>query len=179
MPAISRRSLGLAIAIPIFVVACRRDRHSQVGIRDASFVARDTARPLGPGDIRIANTDSSFELALIGDSLVTGLGERVLREINDKTDTSKVEGNGFAAGIEKFVKGTVANALSHELRFPLSEISDVKYENDRLVFYGNDGKPMKLFDNTEVDHKKANETFAPADAQRFVAAFQAKKKRTG
>lgn len=178
MRAISGRSLGLAIAIPFLAAACGRN-DSKTNISGASFTARDTTRALGPGDIRIANSDSSFELALIGDSLVTGFGSRVLREIDEKTDTTKVEGSGLAAGIEKLVKGTVANAMSHELKFPLRDISDVKYEDDRLVFYGKDGKQMKLFENTETDHKKVSETFPAADAQRFVAAFKAKKARTG
>src|SRR5690348_8806356 len=130
-----RRHRWVAFAIAFLAAACGH-HDSNTNISSASFVARDTTRPLGPGDIRIANSDSSFELALIGDSLVTGFGPRVLREINDKTDTNKVEGNGFAASIEKMVKGTVANAMSHELKFPLSDISDVKYEDQRLLFYG-------------------------------------------
>ena len=173
-----RCTVGLAIAIPVLAAACGRN-DSKTNISGASFVARDTVRPLGPGDIRIANTDSSFELALIGDSLVTGFGSRVLREINAKTDTTRVEGNGFAAGIEKMVKGTVANAMSRELKFPLADISDVKYDDERLVFYGKDGKQMKLFENAETDHKKVSETFSPSEAQRFVAAFKAKKARSG
>ncbi len=178
MPATRRCVVGVAIAIPLLVAGCRH-KDSNTTIAGASFVARDTTTPLGPGDIRIANSDSSVELALIGDSLVTGFGPRVLREINEKTDTSKVDGNGLAAGIEKLVKGTVANAMSHELKFSLRDISDVKYDGDRLLFYGKDGKQMKLFENTEVDHKKVSQTYSANDARRFVAAFKAKKSRIG
>ena len=170
------RFLGVALATPFLLAACQRDRSTtDRDVAGAKLEARDSTRPLGRGDIRITNTDSSFELALIGDSIVTGFGKKVLDEIKEKTDTATVTGNGLGASIEKMVKGTVANAMGHQLLFPISEIKEVRYENEHLQFIRNDGSQMHLFENSRSNGKDASTTFRADDAQRFVAAFRARK----
>jgi hypothetical protein len=177
---IAGRVLILAIVIPLVFVASRNRRHraeraASNNIEDAKLRPRDSTRTLGPGDVRIANVDNSIELALVGDSVITGFGARVLDEVKAKTDTAAVKGSGFAASIEKMVKTTVAGALSHELVFPLRSISDVRYEDGRLQLYDADGSRMRLYENTKVDGRDASMTFSHADADRFIAAFHARK----
>src|SRR5262245_61528012 len=109
---------GVALAMPMFVIACGDTKTRVTGGRDrsnATFAARDTTRKLGPGDVLIVNADSSIELGLYGDSIITGFGTKVMNEIRDKTDTGAVSGSGFAASIEKMVKNSVASAMSHQI----------------------------------------------------------------
>src|SRR3954470_12517577 len=73
------RSLSVAalVAAASFATACG-DHDVQVNgakLEHTSFAKRDTNRVLGPGDVRVATTDSALEVGLIGDSLVAGLGE--------------------------------------------------------------------------------------------------------
>lgn len=173
-----RSSLRLAIAVAMAsftLVACRHRDESPTHLEHASFTPRDTTRVLGPGDIRIQTTDSSVELALIGDSVVTGLGTRAMAKVREKTDTTADSGSSVGASIAKIVKSTVASTISRELKFPIADFSDVRYENGALQFYGTDGKPARLFQNTKVDGRPMNEAFSPSDAQRFVDAFHARK----
>jgi hypothetical protein len=72
------------------------------------------------------------------------------------------------------IKSTVAGALDHEVRVPLSEISDVTYEDGMLVFYDRNGKRMKI---TNKDRNGEKSHFAESDAQQFIAAFRAKTRR--
>jgi hypothetical protein len=172
----------MALAAPVIVIACHDDstdrsdaKGADVRGADVKFHARDTSRALGAGDVRIESSDNAIELALIGDSVVTGLGPAVRDKVNAKTDTAAVKGDGIGASIEKMVKSTVADALSHQLYFSIRDISDVRYENGRLQFYNVDGSKTHLFENTKVDGKDASTMFQKDDADKFIAAFHAKK----
>lgn len=166
-------------ATTIGVAACGGGHDIQVNgskVEDARLVKRDSSRALAAGDIRIASTDSSIELAIVGDSIVAGLGAKVRNKVANDLDTSKVSTSGFGGSIEKMVKSTVASALDHEIEFPLSQISDVQQQDGRLLFFDKKGKPMNMYKssrNTDGDSK----SFRPEDAQAFVAAFKARKAR--
>jgi len=171
--------IGAIVAVPLVIAACDRGstrvRVSSGRDRsDATFAERDTNRVLGPGDIRVMNSDSSVEIAVIGDSIVTGFGPRLIAEIQKSTDTNSA-GNGFGAGIEKMVKNAVASALNREIKYAITDVKDVRYEDGKLQFYWKDGSRMKILESTHSNDKPISETFSVADAQRFIAAFHARK----
>src|SRR5215216_3538759 len=171
------RSVITALAAMVFAAACHRDRQDDAGLNldEASFVARDTSRVLREGDLRIMTSDSSIELALVGDSIMTGLSQQVLNKIHDKTDTTAVAGNGRGATIEKMVKSTVAKTVNRELHYPIAAISDIRYEDGELRFFADNGSRMRLFESARVNGRRLSEAFNPADARRFVDAFHARK----
>jgi hypothetical protein len=172
----ARRWAGVAlVAAPLCIAACGDVRVSKDDRSDATFATRDTNRTLRPGDVRIMNVDSSFELAVIGDSVVTGFGPKALEEIRKGTDTSAVTGTGFAANIEKMVKSTVAGAINKEIKYAVADIQSVRYENSKLEFTWKDGSAMRIFESSKKNGKAISETFPAAEANRFVAAFNAKK----
>jgi hypothetical protein len=173
-----RRIHHLAAMIPltaaILFAACKGDMSKvRVNANDARIASRDTVRALGPGDIRIASTDSAIELALIGDSLTTGFGAKTRAKIAEATDTASVKNTGFAGDLEKMVKKSVAGALDHELHFPLSTISDARYENGLVQFYDANGRPMHMFEQKNRVNDRV--VFSESDAKAFIAAFKAKK----
>jgi len=145
----------------------------------ATLAPRDTIRALGPGDVRIATVDSTLELALVGDTIVTGLGTKVMDKIREKTDTSDLTGDGLSATIQRAVKGSVAKAMDHEIHYPIADISDVRFEDGGLRFYRTDGAKMHVFENSRVNGKNVAEAFRPEDAQRFISAFHARKASRG
>ena len=179
MSSVARRFTAVVLVASAITVACedaevrtssdRRDRS------DATFAKRDTNRTLGPGDVRIMNADSSIELAVIRDSIVTGFGSRVMAEIAKGTDTSQIKGDGFGANIQKMVKSTVASALNHEMRYSVRDVERVQYTGGKIEMYWKDGSRMKLFENMKQSGKPVSETFSEADAEQFIAAFDAKK----
>jgi hypothetical protein len=177
-----RQILSVAALIAPLVLAACGDHDVEVrksaGADNVKFVGRDSNRVIGPNDIQISSADTAVELAIVGDTIVAGLGKTVRDKVSQKTDTNAVSGNGFAAGIEKMVKSSVANAMNHEVLIPVSEISDVRYEDGGLRFYGKDGGKMHVFENSH-NGKEGTSAFNEADAQRFIAVFKARKAHTG
>jgi hypothetical protein len=167
------------VAASLMSVACDGKHDIQVNgahIDNATFAKRDSTKPLGKGDLRIATTDSALELGLVGDSLVAGFGAMTREKIKEATDTAKVSGSGFGANIEKMVKSRVAGALDREIHVPLSDVSDIQYQDGLLVFYDKKGKKMNF---SERDHGKEKPSrFAEDDAKDFIALFKAKTGRT-
>lgn len=131
---------------------------------------------LAEGDVRIVTTSGGIDLALIGDSISTGLSPQTLRTVRAETDTATVSGTGFGAEIEKMVKGTVQGAVGKRIGFPVSDVREVRYDGERLVFEWT-GEPRKLFDNTKINGKPLLASFAPTDARRFAAAVNARRGR--
>ena len=129
---------------------------------------------LAHGDVRIVTTSGQLDLALIGDSISSGLSPKAMREVRAETDTMRVSGTGFGAEIEKMVKGTVQSAVGTRASFPISEVREVRYDGETLVFEW-EGKPRKIFDQTKIDGKPFLASFAPEDARRFAAAVNARK----
>jgi hypothetical protein len=176
----SRRVVAALAASVVVVAACHSDRSEKHDdMSHATFAPRDTTRTLGPGDVRIATTDSSLELAIIGDSIVTGFGSKVIDKIREKTDTSDITGDGLGATIQRAVKGTVAKAMDHEIHYPIADVSDIRFEDGGLRFYRADGRKMSVFENSRVNGRRVSESFSPEDAQRFISAFRARKASHG
>jgi hypothetical protein len=136
----------------------------------------DSAMILGPGDVKITNTDTSVDLAVVGKKIVVRLSDKTMAKVHKETDTMALKDSGFGASIEKFVKKTVQSALGQQFEYPLSDVRDARYENGAIVLDVN-GKEPRLLANTKVGGKKLMESFRPDDAQRFVAAVNAKKGR--
>ena len=169
--------VGVVLVTALLVLgACRTDTQ-RVQVRNPSLANRDSARVLGPGDIRIISTDTTIELALIGDTVVTGLAAKARARVRAKTDTAAVTGTGFGATLEKFVKSSVQSALDKELTFPLSSVGDVKFESGKLELFDTAGKRMAMFGGRSSDSTSRGGMFSAADAQAFMAAFRAKKTR--
>jgi hypothetical protein len=129
---------------------------------------------LADGDVRIVTTNGGIDLALIGDSISTGLSPQTLRTVRAETDTASVSGSGFGAQMERMVKGTVQGAVGTRISFPISDVREVRYDGEKLVFEWV-GKPRTLFDKTRIDGKPLLASFAPADARRFADAVNARK----
>ena len=129
---------------------------------------------LGAGDIRIVTTNGGIDLALIGDSISSGLSPAALKKVHEETDTARVTGTGFGASIEKMVKGTVQGAIGTRVSFPVSAVRQARYDGEKIVFEW-EGEPRKIFENTKVDGKPLLASFSPEEARRFVDAVNARK----
>jgi hypothetical protein len=130
---------------------------------------------LAAGDVRIVASNGGVDLALIGDSISTGLSPTALEKVHQETDTSKVTGTGFSASLEKMVKGTVQGAIGTRVSFPVSAVREARYDGEKIVFEWA-GEPRKMFDNAKIDGKPLLASFAPEDARRFVDAVNARRR---
>ena len=137
---------------------------------------------LGPGDLRVFNTDSSLDLILQGDHILTGLSPKMVAQIRTQMDTEKVKDSaGLGGSIASLVKSAIGGAIGTHLQVPLSDLKDIRYENGRLVFEWNKGMEHSIFGNgkVEVNGKRQDNSFRPADAQAFIDAVHARKKELG
>ena len=109
MPNLPRFALAAAlVAASLFIGACR-DHDVQINggkVQHASFARRDATRALGPNDIRVATTDSMLEVALIGDSVIAGLGPAARgKTYLGYSDGGTLLGALYAAGIGQVAHG--------------------------------------------------------------------------
>ncbi len=122
--------------------------------------------------IVIQTVDRGIVLGLVHDTVYMGLSDSLLTKARtdmtrDRADTG-VLGGAFAA----FIKKTVGNALGTRVRYPISDIQSVRYEDGEIKFeYRN--KHAMSFESISGHDTKALADFAPSDARRFVAAVNA------
>jgi hypothetical protein len=175
----------VALLAASFVAACsgrsRDEARSDTAVTHVTMTNRPPsaeAVPLAAGDVRIVTADSGIDIALIGDTITSGLSEYAIAKVRQETDTAAVKGTGFGADIEKMVKGTVQKAVNTRVGFPISDVREVRYDGRAIVFEWA-GKPPKMYGTAKVNGKPLLESFAPEDAKRFAEAVMARKRARG
>lgn len=170
--------LPLFAATILIAASCNRadsadDRASSESSSAPASPSADSSRAEVMG---ITTTDGSVRLSLLRDRVSMGLSDSVLAKVRKDLDSSasKRPATGIAGSFAHMVTSTVSNAIGRRVERPLSEIDDVRYENGAIVFTFRGGKPFIGFDNVKSgstgDSKPVLQQFAPADAERFVAA---------
>ena len=130
---------------------------------------------LGPGDLRIYNADSSVDLILVGDKILAGLSPKTVAKVKAELETSaERDTSGLGGSISQIVKKSVAGAIGTHAVFALSDIRDIRYEGDQIVFEWKDGGNHQLFGSTKVNGSKVSNTFRADDARRFIDAVHAR-----
>ena len=128
---------------------------------------------LAPGDLRIYNRDSTVDLILAGNNILAGLSPKTIAKVKDEVNAKTAgETTGLGGSIAQIVKSSVASAIGTHASFPVSEIRDIRYENNTIVFEWKNGDKHELFGSTTVQGEKASHTFRQEDAERFIAAVK-------
>ncbi len=169
------RQLPVVLVLTTFLVGC--GGHSDDASENASVHISTThaeSAPLKDGDVRIDVQSGGVDLALIGDTISSGLSQTTIATAARETDSSTVKGTGFGASIEKMVKSSVQKGLGTRVGFPISDIKSAAYRDGKISFDFVDGH-KKVFDQAKINNKPLLESFSPADAQRFVDAVNARK----
>ena len=135
---------------------------------------------LGAGDYRLYNVDSAVDVTLVGNRILTGLSPKTVAEVRGKIESSTQEDTGGMGGaIASMVKKTVADRIGTHAAFDLADIRDIRFENGRLVFVWRDHSNGNAFgDHVRVNGKDSNR-FRQDEAERFIAAFHARKAQLG
>ena len=162
----------MVLAAGAVLTACRRD--ADRAPENVRLAGRDSALTLGAGDVAIVNTDSSVEMAVVGQSIVVRLSDKTMNRIRQETDTAAVRDSGIGGSIERLVKSTVRSALNRQVTYPVSQVNDARYENGEIKLIV-DGRQPALFTNTKVGGRRLMESFRPEDAERFVTAVNTRK----
>ena len=161
----------LAIVLVVGYVKRRVPKH-----RDLHVATAPAPDSLGPGDLRIYNTDSTIDLVLAGDKLLAGLSLKTVEEIKAKLDTSaSKDRSGIGGSISSIVKRSVAGAIGTHAAFPLAEVRDLRYVDGQVRFDWTDGRERPIFENANINGRKASKSFREEDVQRLIAAVRARK----
>jgi hypothetical protein len=128
---------------------------------------------LAPGDLRIYNRDSTVDLILAGNNILAGLSPKTIAKVKDAVgEKTAGETTGIGGTIAQIVKTSVASAIGTHASFPVNEISDIRYEDNTIVFDWKNGDKHEMFSNTTVQGEKVSHTFPREDAERFIAAVK-------
>jgi predicted small lipoprotein YifL len=180
-----RRQIGLlsmaALASLASLAACKRGEPvppSGVVGQDpaaarATAAAADSAVASG-APIVIYTTKHAVDLTLAHDTVSMGLSDSVLAKARTDMDRDTDEDTSeLAQRIGGMIKRGVASALKTRVTYPISDIESARYEDGAIRFaYRN--KHRFSFENVHTDNNRdVLSAFAPADAQRFVAAVNA------
>jgi hypothetical protein len=124
----------------------------------------------------ITTTDQAVTMALVGDRVVVRLSDQALTRVRGKlaADSGREPSGSLGGSIERMVKSAVEETLSRPVEYALDEIEDVRYEGGAIRFDFR-GRRDRLVEQVKMDDRPLLESFAPADAQRFVAAVRAAK----
>jgi hypothetical protein len=181
-PSASRRfiagliRLGL-VAVAIVVVATYVKHHFVHQTHARVQTAAPATEALGPGDVRIYNADSSVDVVLQGDRLMTGLSPKTVAKVRDEMDKPDARDSvgSLGANISQLVKKTVAGAIGTHVVYQVADIRDIHFDAGQLRVEWVDGRHDQLFGSTRVDGEKASNTFRQDEAQRLIDAFHARK----
>ncbi len=148
-------------------------------------LAVGTAQATGavPDSLRIVSTDGAVVYSLVRDTVRMQLGDTVLREVRRKmqANTDSATGN-FGNLIARTVAGAVGSAMTFVAKTPVRDIRSASYEGGELkietrtgLLHGN----VRVNSGSDRKDGKQGTVFAPADAERFVAAVQARRRALG
>jgi len=136
--------------------------------------------PLGAGDMRIYNRDSTVDLVLRGPEVLAGLSPKTVERVRaEMAKSSDKDSSGLGGLIASTVKQTVASTIGTHVAYPVSNIEAMRFENGQLIIEHTNGKTTRLFGDTKVNNREQGKTFDAADAQRFIDAVMARKKELG
>lgn len=135
---------------------------------------------LGPGDYRLYNVDSAVDVTLVGDRILTGLSPKTVAEVRGKIESSgREDTSGVGGAIASMVKQTVADRIGTHAAFNIADIRDIRFDNGRLVFDWRGRSNGNAFgQHVRVNGKDSNR-FRQDEAERFIAAFHARKAQLG
>ena len=120
--------------------------------------------------VRIVTTNGGIDLALIGDSISSGLSP-TRPQVRREADTTNVTGSGFGAQIEKMVKGSVAGAIGTRVVPGLRRARSPLRRREARVRVERRAASLRP---AKIDGKLLA-SFSPEDSKRFADAVNARK----
>lgn len=157
--------LLLAVALP----GC--DLSEEGGPRvDIGAEARET--PDDADDVfAIQSRGDIMKLGLTRESIYMRFSDEQLAKIDREMENEAAEaGEGLAGRITSAVTGAVSRGLRTRVAYDLANVSDVRWEDGRLVIELREGG--RAFDDMEVEESDVMAQFAEEDARAFIDAWR-------
>ena len=168
--------IGLVLVAVVFIASWfgHRAARKMSNVRVQRAEVSDQA--LGPGDLRIYNSDSSVDVVLNGTRLLAGLSPKTAAKVReDLARDANKDSSGLGGLISQTVKQTVASAISTHIVYPVSDIADMRFEDGQIIIVRQGGDETRLFGDAKVNGRDQGKTFREEDAQRLISAVTARK----
>jgi hypothetical protein len=134
---------------------------------------------LAPGDLRIYSRDSTLDVVLVGDRIMTGLSPQMIDKIKAKMDAKRAGDTGGLGGlIASQVRSAVQSNIGTHVVYPLAEVRDLRIADGHLYVQRMDGTETELLGNVKVSNNGTSHegvVVDEADAKRFIDAVHARK----
>ena len=164
--------MGLIALTIIIVLGWMRGKVRRTAITNTHVVMTPPPAQLAPGDMRIVSTNGALELVLQGDHVTAGMSAEKIAEVRAKLEDSRMKDtSGLGGAIASAVKRGVSDLIGAHASYPVSDITDIRYDNGRMILQTRTNGRIQLF---EKDRHTPDDLFAPDDAQRFVEAVRAR-----
>jgi hypothetical protein len=161
------------------------DSSGRVGAEDEPPLraARAVEPPLGPGDARVASTDSAVVLTLRGDSVRMRLGavlaDSIRRTVRSAVD-SAVGGDGAVARVATRLATRMADQVAGgALAVAVADIRRVTATDSTLRIETRGGGDFDVRGTRDDDRRDRRAEFAPGELPRFAAAVEARRRAPG
>lgn len=177
----TRRHVGFAIRIALILATFGIIGvwvWSRVPSRGPVSVQREAppVEALGPGDIQIVSIDGKIDAILKGDKIMAGLSPATVAKVRaDMEKSSAGDSSGLGGMIGGIVKSSVASAIGTHITYPVSEVKSLTFDGRQLVLVTQAGKTHRLFGDDKSAGRKEPAAFSKEDAERFIAAVNARK----
>ena len=150
----------------------------RVGSSDSDTVARVVPRTsIERARYGIVTQDGAVALLLSDRGVVLQFTQQGLDQVTATTEDEEAEQGVLAAVLSSMVRGGVRSLLNRAIEYPMSELSEARYEKGRLYFVRNNGETV--FEDVEVNDVSVMENFRPREARAFVARFREAKRAEG
>ncbi len=134
--------------------------------------ANDTSAANSAGALEIHTIGKGMALGLARDTVYMGLSDSVLTSARAEMAADKDDSSAVGSALAGMIKKQVGAALGTRVKYPISDIQSVRYENGEIKFEYRH-KHAISFESVSTDSKKALANFKPEDARRFVSAVNA------
>lgn len=135
--------------------------------------------PLGPGDARLASTDSAVVLTLRGDSLRMRLGDvladSIRRTVRQSVDSAAAD-NAVARMATRLASEVASQVAGGAMAIAVADIRKVTVQGDRLRIETRQGGNFDIASDGKRDGKTE---FAPGELARFAEAIEARRRELG
>jgi hypothetical protein len=137
-----------------------------------------TPEKLAPGDLQIISTDGNIDVTLQGDKLLAGLSQATVEKVKAEMEKETGKESGLGAVIAGAAKSAVASAIGIHVSYPLANVRELRYVDNTLELVDVKGDTKRLGDEKTDDGKK-QARFSKEDADRLIAAVNARKRELG
>ena len=131
---------------------------------------------LGADRFVIHSEDGAVRMGLTDYVVYFTLSDSVLTEARAEMRDSMPRG-GIGGAISGMVRGGVERALSFRAKYPLEDIRDIRWENDRMVVELTSGRAFG--DSFKVDDRPVDQLFSREDVEAFAAEFRRARRARG